>query len=44
MARFATMDDLALYAVDENNETGEGYEVRNEDPKYGNTVGHSITQ
>ena len=44
VARFATMDELAVYAMDENNETGEEYEVRNEDPKYVNTVGHSTTQ
>ena len=44
VARFATMGELASYAMDDHNETGEGYEVRNEDPKYVNTVGHSVTQ
>ena len=43
VARFATMNDLALYAMDESNETGEGYEVRNENPKYINTIGYSKT-
>ena len=38
VARFATMNDLTLYVMDETNESGEGYEVRNENPKHVNTI------
>ena len=43
VARFTTMDEFASYAMDEGNECGEGYEIRNVNPKYVNTIGHSST-
>ena len=44
VARFATMDEFTQYAMDEKNECGEGYEIRNVNPKYVNTVGHATAQ
>lgn len=44
VARFATMDEFASYAMDESNECGKGYVIRNVNPKYVNTVGHAVME